>query len=49
MLNEKEIITHLIAGLIRKMLNKILYEPCEPFGGDIMLKVDLSNYAKKLI
>ena len=48
MLNGKEIITHLIAGLIRKMLNKILYEPCEPFGGDINAKSWFIKLCKKV-
>ena len=33
-------IIHLIAGLIKS-------EPYDPFGGDINVKVDLSNYATK--
>ena len=43
-------IIHLIAGLIKKTLYKMSQDfskPCEPFGGDINVKVDLSNYAKK--
>ena len=40
----------LIAGLIKKTLYKMLQyfsKPYEPFGGDINVKVDLSNYATK--
>ena len=40
----------LIAGLIKKKLYKMSQyfpKPCEPFGGDINVKVDLSNYATK--
>ena len=43
-------ITHLIVGLIKKTLYKMSqYFPksYEPFGGDINVKVDLSNYATK--
>ena len=39
MLNGKDIIIHLIIGLIKKY-----FEPC---GGDINVKVDLSNYVTK--
>ena len=39
MLSEKDIIVHLIAGLIKRFY--------EPFGGYINVKVDLSNYATK--
>ena len=38
----------LIVGLIKKRLYKMSQyfpEPYEPFGGDINVKVDLSNYA----
>ena len=44
-------ITLLIAGLIKKMLYKVRQyfpKPYEPFGGDINVKVDLSNYATKV-
>ena len=34
---------HLIVGLIKKTLNK----PFRSFGGNINIKVDLSNYATK--
>ena len=40
----------LIAGLIKRILYKIskyFPKPYEPFAGDIDVKVDLSNYAKK--
>ena len=40
----------LIAGLIKKILYKMSQyfpKPYEPFGGDINVKVDLSNYATK--
>ena len=40
----------LIAGLIKKTLHKMSQyfpKPYEPFGGDINVKVDLSNYATK--
>ena len=40
----------LITGLIKKALYKISQyfpKPYEPFGGDINVKVDLSNYATK--
>ena len=43
-------IVHLIAGLIKKILYKMSQyfpKPYEPFGGDINVKVDLSNYATK--
>ena len=40
-----------IAGLIKKILYKMsqnLPKPYEPFGRDINVKVDLSNYATKV-
>ena len=43
-------ITHLIDGLIKKTLYKMSqYFPklYQPFGRDINIKVDLSNYAKE--
>ena len=43
-------IIHLIVGLIKKTLYKMSQyfpKPYEPFGGDINVKVDLSNYAAK--
>ena len=43
-------IIHLIVGLIKKTLHKMSQyfpKPYEPFGGDINVKVDLSNYATK--
>ena len=39
MLNGKDMIIHLTIGLIKKDF--------EPFGGDINVKVDLSNYSTK--
>ena len=50
MSNGKVIIVHLIIGLTKKTLYKMSkYCPktYEPFGGDISVKVDLSNYATK--
>ena len=55
MLNGNDIIIHLIAGLIKIILNEIsctkmsqyFPKPYEPFDGDINVKVDLSNYATK--
>ena len=44
MSNEKVIIVHLIAGLIK--MSQYFPKPCEPFGEDINVKVDLSNCAK---
>ena len=43
-------IIHSIVGLIKKTLYKMSQyfpKPYEPFGGDINVKVDLSNYATK--
>ena len=43
-------ITSSIVGLIKKILYKMSQyfpKPYEPFGGDINVKVDLSNYATK--
>ena len=43
-------IIHLIVGLIKKTLYKMnqnFPKPYEPFGGDINVTVDLSNYATK--
>ena len=56
MSNGKVIIIHLIVGLIKKDLvwfycikmSKFYPEPYEPFGGDINVTVDLSNYATKV-
>ena len=48
MSNGKVMIIHLIAGLIKKTLDKMRQyspKPHEPFRGDINLKGDLSNYA----
>ena len=54
MSNAKAMIIHLIAGLIKKTLQNeylkiIHYFPkrYEPFGGDINVKIGLSNYATK--
>ena len=44
-------IIRLIVGLIKKTLYKMSQyfpKPYEPFGGDINVKVDLSNYATKV-
>ena len=52
MLNGKVIIINLIVGLIKKTLykmSKYFPQPYEPFGGDINIKVDLSNYATKAV
>ena len=49
-LNGKVIIIHLIAGLIKKIyhkMSKYFPKPYEPLGGNINVKVDLSNYAAK--
>ena len=43
-------IIHLIARLINKTLckmNRYFPKPYEPFGGNIKVKVDLSNYATR--
>ena len=43
-------VTLLIVGLIKKTLykmSKYFPKPFEPFGGDINVKNDLSNYARK--
>ena len=50
MLNGKAMIMHLIAGLNRETLyemNQYFPEPYKHFGGDINVKVDLSNYATR--
>ena len=49
MLNGKVMIIHLIVGLIKKIYKTRQYfpKPYKPFGGDINVKVDLSNYATK--
>ena len=50
MSNGKDMIVHLIAGLIKKDLEQIgqyFPKPYEPFGRDIDVKVDLSNYPIK--
>ena len=54
MSNGKVMIVHLIAVLIKKCnsidcikISQYFPKPYEPFGGDINVKVDLSNYATK--
>ena len=53
MSNGKVMIVHLKAGLIKKTsidctkMSQYFPKPYEPFGGDINVKVDLSNYATK--
>ena len=50
MLNGKVMIIYLIVGLIKKILYKMSQyfpKPYKPFGGDINVKADLSNYATK--
>ena len=50
MSNGKDMIIHLKAGFIKRMLYKnesILPKPHEPLREDINVKVDLSNYATK--
>ena len=50
MSNGKVMIIHLISGLIQKTVYKMsqyFLKPYESFRGDINVKVDLSNYAKK--
>ena len=50
MLNGKDLIIHLIAGLIKKILYKTSHyfpKPYQPFRRNIKVKVDLSNYATK--
>ena len=50
MSNGKVIIIHLIVGLIKKApykISKYFPKPYESFGGDIIVTVDLSNYATK--
>ena len=46
MSNGKDIIIYLIVGLIKK-LSQYFPKPYEPFGGDINVNFDLSNYATK--
>ena len=48
--NGKDIIIHLIVGLIKKALYKMSQyfpKPSKKFWGNINAKVDLSNYATK--
>ena len=50
MSNGKATITHLIAGLIKKTSNEMSQyfpKPYKPFGADVNVKVDLSNYKTK--
>ena len=50
MSNVKVMITDLIAGLIKNVLYKMSQyfpKPHEPYGGDINVKVHLSNYTTK--
>ena len=50
MLNGKVIKIYLIVRLIKKIMHKMSQyfpKPLEPSGGDINVKVDLSNYATK--
>ena len=50
MSNGKVMIILLITGLIKRILykmSKYFRKPYEPFGGDINVKIDLSNYATK--
>ena len=51
MSNGKNVIIHLIARLKKKTyknkMSQYFPKPYEPFGGDINVKVDLSNYATK--
>ena len=50
MLNGKAMIMHLIAGLNRETLyemSQYFPEPYKHIGGDINVKVDLSNYATR--
>ena len=51
MSNGKVIIIHLIVGLTKKILYKMRQyfpKPYRDFGGNIHVKVDLSNYATKI-
>ena len=56
MSNGKVMIVHLVAGLIKKTqcnsidclkMSQCFPKPYEPFGRDMNVKVDLSNYAAK--
>ena len=50
MSNGKVIVVHLIVGLTKKTLYKMSQyfpKPYKPFGGDINVNVDLSNYVTK--
>ena len=55
MSNGKVMIINLIVGLKKRFCMILLYKmsqyfpkPYEPFGGDINVKIDLSNYATKV-
>ena len=51
MSNGKAMMNHLIAGLMEKILYKVSQyfpKPYKPFGGNINVKADLSNYSKTL-
>ena len=48
MSNGQDMIVHSVVGLMKKTVYKMSQyfpKPYEPFGGDINVKVDLSNYA----
>ena len=52
MSNGNDMITHLIAGLIKRLskyikMSQYFPKPYEPFGRDINVKVDLRNYATR--
>ena len=50
MSNGKDMITHLIAGLIKKdliQMGQYFPKPYKTFSGNINVKVDFSNYATK--
>ena len=50
MSNGKDMIIHLIAGLIKKdliQMSQYFPKPYKPFSGNINVKVDFSNYVTK--
>ena len=49
MSNGKAIVIHLIAGFMKKIykMSQCFCKPYEPFGGDINIKVDLSDVQQK--
>ena len=52
MSNWKGMIIHLMVGFIRKCYKKMSQyfpKPYEPFGGNINVKVNLSNYSNKSV